>query len=134
MTTSGVGAAVGPVLIVLGAVLAVVGVVLTLRAGRRRSSWIAVPGRLVAETAEPAGMVTQHISYRHAGRTRELSRRVSGAASLAGGTDVDLLVDPTDPDRAVVLSGTGPRATGFALILSGFIAIVIGLVLTLGSR
>lgn len=133
MTTSGVGAAIGPVLIALGAALAVVGVVLSLRAGRRRSSWITVPGRVIGATDEPAGMVTQHISYRHANRKHELSRRISGAASRAGGTDVELLVNPDDPDRAVVVGGTGPRATGFALILSGLIAVVIGLVLTLGA-
>lgn len=132
--TISVGAVAGPVLLVLGAVLAVVGIVLSRRDSLRRNNWVAVSGRVVRETDQPAGMVEQHIGYRHAGKKYEMSRRISGALSAAGGVEVELLVDPARPERAVVPAGTGPRAIGFALVLTGFIAVVIGLFFLLSGR
>ena len=130
--TSQVVAAVGPVLIGLGVLVAALGAVVNLRSVQRRRSWIPVPGRVTESVPQPAGMVLQHIGYRHEGSRRSTSRRLSAAAAQAAGAEVDLLVDPGNPDRAVIVGHTGPRAVGFALMLSGLVAVVVGIVLARG--
>jgi hypothetical protein len=121
-------------LVVLLAGLAFVGLGLaTLRAGRQRArTWRTVRGRVVASRLDD-GQVRSQVAFHHDGREiRFWNRYSSTVVSDPVGREVQVLVDPADPSRAVVSRGlSGPGTTGLAFAAFGVLATVVGLVLVL---
>lgn len=104
-----------------------------LLAGRQRArDWRTVPGRVVASRLDD-GHVRAKVAFQHEGREIQFWNRYSSTTVTDPvGREVQVLVDPADPSRAVVSRGlVGSGTAGIAFCAFGVLATVIGLVLVL---
>ncbi len=113
-----------------GLLFVVLGSSTLLQARRRRRHWTPYPGRVVATKLDD-GQVSSRIADVREGRERQFwNRFTSTTVTDPVGREVEVLVNPDDPDDAVVGAGlAGGAAVGSALLLFGVVAVVVGLFL-----
>ncbi|GAB2572361.1 DUF3592 domain-containing protein [Microlunatus antarcticus] len=118
--------------VLLGAVFVVLGARTLASTRRRRRTWHAYPGRVVA-TRPDGDLVRCQVAYRRDG-TQVLfwNRYTSSVLRDPVGRDVPVLVNPADPHDAVVDGGIVDGSTvGVVFVVVGSLAVVIGLVVGL---
>lgn len=94
---------------------------------RRRESWPTYPGRVVGSRLDD-GRTQSQVSYLRDGREITFWNRYSSTTmSDPVGRDVEVMVNPEDPEDAVVGHGlVGGGLVGFAFIVFGIVAAVAG--------
>lgn len=110
-----------------GALFAASGATILLPAFRRRQRWDTRPGRVVASRLDD-GQFRFQVAFEHDGREIRFWNRYTTSFGVdPAGRDVQVLVDPDDPARAVVSNGQArPEAAGLAFVVVGIVALVIG--------
>lgn len=111
----------------MGAVFTIIGATILVGAVRRRRRWRRHPGRVVASRLDD-GRFRYQVAFDHDGREiRFWNRYTTSFGGDPVGREVEVLVDPDDPSRAVVSKGQAPpEAVGVALLAFGVVAMVIG--------
>ena len=94
---------------------------------RRRASWLPFRGRVVASRLDD-GQFQSRVAYLRDGHELTFwNRFTSTALTDPVGREVDVLVNPGDPDDAVVSAGLARGGTvGIALTVCGAVAAVAG--------
>jgi Protein of unknown function (DUF3592) len=113
-----------------GLLFVLLGVTSLVRHRRRRSSWSTFPGRVVGSRLDD-GQIRSRVAYVHDGREVTFwNRYTSTTMTDPVGREVEVLVNPDDPNDAVVSGGlVGGGTVGIAMLFFGAAAIVFGLVL-----
>jgi hypothetical protein len=109
-----------------GAFFVVAGATILVRAGRRRRQWRTYPGGVVASRLDD-GQFRFQVAFDHDGREiRFWNRHTAGLGVDPVGRDVEVLVNPADPNQAVVSKGQSrPEVVGVAFLVFGVVAMVI---------
>jgi len=112
------------VLVVVGVLSVVLGGVTVVRDRQRRQDWQATPGRVVASRLED-GQFRSRVAYVWEGRERAFWNRFSATALTDPvGREVEVLVNPEDPDDAVVSRGlVGGSVVGLGFAAFGIVAL-----------
>jgi hypothetical protein len=92
---------------------------------RRRAEWQVHPGRVVASRLDD-GKIRFRVSYTWQGREVSFWNRYSVTVDPVG-KDVEVLVNPEDPEDAVVSRGLASgTALGVAMVAFGVLALLVG--------
>lgn len=120
----------------VGGVFVVMGVLTTTADRRRRRSWLPVTGVVVGSRLDGDGHQRCQVEYRdRTGRlVRFWNRFTTGGGTDRTGQTVEVLVNPVDPQDAVVSSGAATgRLVGSALLAFGALAELVGVLLVLAA-
>lgn len=112
------------VLVVVGGLSVVLGGVTVVRDRQRRRDWRIAPGRVVASRLED-GQFRSRVAYVRDGRERAFWNRFSATALTDPvGREVEVLVNPENPDDAVVSRGlVGGSVVGLGFAAFGMVAL-----------
>ena len=127
MPGSDVGSVLPLALFVIGLLLAALGVETRRRDRRRREEWVTYPGRVVASRLED-GQFRSCVAYQRDGREVVFWNRFSATALTDPvGREVEVLVNPDDPDDAVVGRGAvNGSSVAAALVIGGALVASVG--------
>ena len=116
--------------VALGAVILAAAARTALLGRRRRRTWIRRDGRVVSSRLD-SGAIRYQVAFRHDGREiRFWNRFTTGTGVDPVGREVVVLVDPTNPDDAVVDAGApGAGVAGTAFGLFGVLVVAVGVFL-----
>ncbi len=108
----------------VGLLLMVLGLVLLLRDRRRRAEWPSYPGRVVTSRLDD-GKIRYQVTYRRDGREATFWNRYYAVTDPVG-REVEVLVNPDDPDDALVSAGNGGGSrVGLGLAAFGLLVVVL---------
>lgn len=130
-------AIVGWSVLAFGALFLILGVRVLMSSARRSKTWIRVPGRIVGSRldslGDSAGGFRYQISFDWHGRTVSFwNRFVTSGGFDKTGREVEVMVNPDDPDDAVVSRGIiGGQAVGVSFVAFGLIALIFGVMFRL---
>lgn len=129
MTFAAVMSLIRPAFVVIGLIVAVIGSGTIARARRRRRTWRAAAGTVVASRLDGDGHVRFQVAFDHAGREVRFWNRYTSASGVDPvGRRVELLVNPDDPSEAVVTRGGPPaEVVGAVFVAVGVAAAMSGL-------
>lgn len=126
----------GVAVLAVGGLFAVIGALTTSQDRRRRRTWLPATGVVVGSRLDGDGHQRCQVEYRdRGGRPVRFWNRFTSAGGVdRTGRTVDVLVNPADPQDAVVSSGvvTG-RLVGSALIAFGAAADIVGVLLVVAA-
>ncbi|WP_375433490.1 DUF3592 domain-containing protein [uncultured Friedmanniella sp.] len=116
-----------PTFLGVGLLAVVLGTLAVVRDRRRRNEWTSYPGRVVGSRLDD-GQIRCRVSYVRDGREVIFWNRFSSTTmSDPVGREVEVLVNPENPDDAMVSRGlVGGTAFGFGLLGFGVLASVVG--------
>jgi hypothetical protein len=114
-------------LLAFGVLFVIHGYATWTRDRRRRASWLPYPGRVVATRLDD-GQFHSRIAYLRDGHELTFwNRFTSTALTDPVGREVDVLVNPDDPDDAAVSAGlAGGGTVGIVLMAFGVLAALVG--------
>jgi hypothetical protein len=116
--------------IAFGLLFVVIGATTLVRHRRRSQSWRTYPGRVVGSRLDD-GQIRSRVAYVQDGREYTFwNRFTSTTMTDPVGREVEVLVNPEDPNDAVVSGGlVGGGTVSWAMLLFGAAAVVFGFVL-----
>lgn len=132
MTSGHFAAVFSATFVLVGALFVVLGARTLAAVRRRRLTWLAYPGRVVA-TRPDGDQTRSQVAYERDG-TKVLfwNRYTSTVVRSPVGREVPVLVNPADPHDAVVAGGIVDGSTvGVVFVVAGSLAVTIGLVVGL---
>lgn len=116
--------------VVVGVVFLGLGTRSLIQGSRRRESWPTFPGRVVGSRLDD-GQIRSQVSYQRDGRDIVFWNRFTATTTTDPvGREVEVMVNPDDPDDAVVGRGlAGGASVGVAFVVFGAVAVMAGIYL-----
>lgn len=118
---------VGLAVLALGVIFVSLGILTLVRARRRQRGWRSYHGKVVASRLS-GGHIRFQVAFDHDGREVRFWNRYTSAGGVDPvGRELEVLVNPADPNDAVVSRGaTHPLAVGAGFVVFGVLALTVG--------